>query len=119
MLTIWSHIFFRFLYKLFLAVDANFRLKRKDVSSDENDPGLNHGYAYVVSEREFKEFLKTFGNLVVAGDDKSSCNNYDAIKSASIRGGRGTAASGVGACQCARHDMKRPLGIGDLQLGER
>ncbi|KAH6892681.1 hypothetical protein BKA70DRAFT_1233619 [Coprinopsis sp. MPI-PUGE-AT-0042] len=109
----------QFLYQLFLAVDANFRLKRKDVSSDEHDPGLNHGYAYVVSETEFKDFLKTFGGLVVAGDEKSSCNNYDAIKSASIRGGRGTAASGVGACLCARHDMKRPLGIGDLQLGER
>ncbi|KAJ7303441.1 hypothetical protein DFH08DRAFT_977124 [Mycena albidolilacea] len=29
-----------FLYALFLAINANFRLKRKDVSSEEADPGL-------------------------------------------------------------------------------
>jgi Kyakuja-Dileera-Zisupton transposase len=100
-------------------MDANFRLKRKNVSTDENDPGLNHGYAYFVEEKEFKTFLQEFAGLTIGNDGKSTCNNYDAIKSAAIRGGRGTAASGVGACQCARHDMKRPLGIGDLQLGER
>ncbi|KAH6897836.1 hypothetical protein BKA70DRAFT_1375328 [Coprinopsis sp. MPI-PUGE-AT-0042] len=109
----------RFLYQLFIAVDANFRLKRKDVSNDINDPGLNNGYAYFVPEEEFKAFLKEHAGLLVGNDGKSTCNNYDAIKSASIRGGRGTAASGVGAAQCARHDMKRPLGIGDLQLGEK
>ncbi|KAH6899328.1 hypothetical protein BKA70DRAFT_1526994 [Coprinopsis sp. MPI-PUGE-AT-0042] len=109
----------RFLFQLFLAMDANFRLKRKNVSTDEHDPGLNRGYAYFVEETKFKEFLQEFAGLIVGNDDKSSCNNYDAIKSAGIRGGRGTAASGVGAAQCARHDMKRPLGVGDLQLGEK
>ncbi|EAU83273.2 hypothetical protein CC1G_12790 [Coprinopsis cinerea okayama7 len=107
----------RYVHSLFLALDANFRLKRKDVSSDENDPGLNHRYAYVVDERQFKTFLSQHGSLIE--DDKSTCNNHDAIKSASIRGGRGTAASGVGTAQCSRHDMSRPLGVGDLQKGER
>ena len=37
---------FRFLYALFLALDANFRLKRKDVSSEEKDPGLGTGWAF-------------------------------------------------------------------------
>ncbi|KAH6890716.1 hypothetical protein BKA70DRAFT_1120446 [Coprinopsis sp. MPI-PUGE-AT-0042] len=109
----------RFLYQLFIAVDANFRLKRKDVSSDLHDPGLNNGYAYFVPETEFKEFLKQFVDLAVGNNGKSNCNNYDAIKSASIRGGRGNAASGLGAAQCARHDMKRALGVGDLQRGEK
>jgi hypothetical protein len=36
----------RFLYALFLGIDANFRLKRKDVSSEAKDPGLNHGWAF-------------------------------------------------------------------------
>ncbi|KAJ7735302.1 hypothetical protein B0H14DRAFT_3097623 [Mycena olivaceomarginata] len=31
----------------------------------------------------------------------------------------GTASSGIGAVDCARHNMKRPLAVGDLQLGER
>ncbi|KAH6904562.1 hypothetical protein BKA70DRAFT_1507015 [Coprinopsis sp. MPI-PUGE-AT-0042] len=109
----------RFLFQLFLAMDANFRLKHKNISTDEHDPGLNRGYAYFVEETKFKEFPQEFAGLIVGNDNKSSCNNYDAIKSAGIRGGRGTAASGVGAAQCARHDMKRPLGVGDLQLGEK
>lgn len=32
---------------------------------------------------------------------------------------RGLAASGAGTIDCARHDLKRPNGVGDLQLGER
>jgi hypothetical protein len=107
----------RWLHALFLAVDANFRLTRRNVSTDLRDPGLNHGYAYIVEKEKFKEYLKLFGEQIP--DDKSTCNNHDAIKSASIRGGRGFAASGLGTVQCSRHDMKRPNGSGDLQKGER
>ncbi|KIJ10277.1 hypothetical protein PAXINDRAFT_86313, partial [Paxillus involutus ATCC 200175] len=35
------------LYTVFLAIDANFRLKRKNVSSDEADPALGNGWAYL------------------------------------------------------------------------
>jgi hypothetical protein len=87
------------------------------VSDDMKDPGLNRGYAYIVEETKFKEYLSVFGEKIP--DDKSTCNNHDAIKSASIRGGRGFAASGLGTVQCSRHDMKRPNGSGDLQKGER
>jgi hypothetical protein len=38
--------YFRFLYALFLAIDANFRLMRKDVSSEEKDPGLVRGWGF-------------------------------------------------------------------------
>ncbi|KAH6916353.1 hypothetical protein BKA70DRAFT_1419261 [Coprinopsis sp. MPI-PUGE-AT-0042] len=106
-----------FIYRLFIAVDANFRLRRKDVSSEERDPGLNQGHAFIVGETRFKEHLAEFGEVIT--EDKSTCNNHDAIKSASVRGGRGTAASGVGIAQCSRHDMRRPEGAGDLQKGER
>ncbi|KAJ2912610.1 hypothetical protein MD484_g7802, partial [Candolleomyces efflorescens] len=104
-------------YTLFLGMDANFRLRRVKVSSEERDPGLNKGYAYIVDEGPFKEYLSTYNTQIE--DDKSDCRNHDAIKSASIRGGKGQAASGMGTVQCARHDMKRPLGNGDLQKGER
>ncbi|KAG6877691.1 hypothetical protein C0992_009434 [Termitomyces sp. T32_za158] len=107
----------QWLYSLFLGIDANFRLKRLNVSSQEQDPGLNHGYAYFVEESAFKSYLNRFGTLVP--DDISTCNNHDAIKSASIRGGKGIDASGVGKVECARHDMKRPVSVGDLQKGER
>ncbi|KAJ6524049.1 hypothetical protein B0H19DRAFT_899244, partial [Mycena capillaripes] len=36
----------RFLYALFIALDANFRLKRKDVSSEKKDPGFVKGWAF-------------------------------------------------------------------------
>jgi len=88
-----------------------------NVSSDKNDPGLNHGYAYIVEESKFKAYLDEYDTEI--GEEVSTCNNHDAIKSASMRGGKGTAASGVGTVECIRHDMKRPLSVGDLQKGER
>jgi hypothetical protein len=113
---IYSQLCGRWLYTLFLGIDANFRLKRLNVSSQERDPGLNHGFAYVVDETQFKRYLDEYGDKIP--DAVSTCNNHDALKSASMRGGKGTAASGVGAVDCIRHDMKRPVGVGDLQKGE-
>lgn len=38
-------------------MDADFRMKRKDVSSDDADPGLNNGCAYFVEEKAYKRWL--------------------------------------------------------------
>lgn len=108
---------FRWLYTQFVAIDANFRLKRFNVSNNQRDPGLNHGYAYVVEESRFKQYLATYDKKI--SEEKSTCNNHDAIKLAQQRGVAGTAANGSGTAECGRHDMKRPNGIGDLQKGER
>ncbi|KAJ8472566.1 hypothetical protein ONZ45_g16612 [Pleurotus djamor] len=107
----------QWLYTLFLAIDANFRLKRLDVSTDKKDPPLNKGAGYFVEDSKYKEFLAKFGSLNV--EDENTCHEYDAVKQANIRGGKGTAASGVGTIECSCHDMKRPLSVGDLQKGER
>lgn len=88
-----------------------------NVSNSERDPALNHGYAYMVETKKFTTYLENFDGKV--GEEKSTCNNHDAIKSASSRGGGGTAASGLGTAECSRHDMKRPVAVGDLQKGER
>lgn len=48
----------RWLYALFIAIDANFRLKRRMVSKDSIDPGLSQGWAYFVEETEYKSYLK-------------------------------------------------------------
>lgn len=48
------------LHALFLGLDANFRLKRKNISSDNADPGLGDGWAYFVEEKEYKEHLSKF-----------------------------------------------------------
>ncbi|KAF8867839.1 hypothetical protein BD779DRAFT_1463482 [Infundibulicybe gibba] len=105
------------LYALFVGIDANFRLKRLDVSSNARDPGLNKGYSYVVEEKKFKEFLKDHVDGMPS--EKSTCNNHDAIKSAAMRGGQGIASSGIGTIECSRHNTKRATSVGHLQRGEK
>ncbi|RXW13137.1 hypothetical protein EST38_g12719 [Candolleomyces aberdarensis] len=70
-------------YTLFLGMDANFRLRRVKVSSEERDPGLSKGYSFIVDEAPFKAYLSKYNPKIE--DDKSDCRNHDAIKSASIR----------------------------------
>jgi hypothetical protein len=48
------------LHALFLALDANFRLRRKNVSSNEADPGLSKGWAYNVEETKYKAHLELY-----------------------------------------------------------
>ncbi|KAG2033360.1 hypothetical protein BDR03DRAFT_935695 [Suillus americanus] len=90
------------LYAQFLAIDANFCLARKNVSSDRIDPGLSRGWAYFVEETGFKEFLTDVGKVP---QEKSACARL--------------AATGAGTVDCSRHNFKRPCGVGDLQRGER
>ncbi|KAK7025934.1 hypothetical protein VNI00_015849 [Paramarasmius palmivorus] len=47
----------RFLYTLFLAVDACFRLKRKMVSSEVLDPGFGTGWSYMVPDEPYRRYL--------------------------------------------------------------
>ncbi|KAJ7805227.1 hypothetical protein B0H14DRAFT_3485279 [Mycena olivaceomarginata] len=52
----------RFLYALFLAIDANFRMKR-DVSSEEEDPSLADGVAFFTRVEEYMQHLEKHWNL--------------------------------------------------------
>ncbi|KAG1884562.1 hypothetical protein F4604DRAFT_1878640 [Suillus subluteus] len=87
----------RWLYALFVTIDANCRLKRKTVSSDQVDPGLNAGWAYF----------------------HSTCVSHNAVNMADTKSSRGLAATSIGTIDCARHEFKLPNGVGDLQKGER
>ncbi|KAG1788040.1 uncharacterized protein HD556DRAFT_1434199 [Suillus plorans] len=106
----------RWLYALFLAIDANFRLARKNVSSDQMDPGLNRGWAYFVEERQYKTFLTDVGRCP---QEKSTCASHNAVNLAETKNSRGLAATGAGTVDCSRHNFKRPCGVGDLQKGEK
>ncbi|KAF8136194.1 hypothetical protein EV363DRAFT_1293923 [Boletus edulis] len=88
----------QWLYGLFVAIDANFRLKRKVVSSDVADPGLSCGWAYFVEETAYKSYL---------------------VNAADTKGTTGLTAIGVGTVDCTRHGFKLPCGVGDLQKGEK
>ena len=46
-----------FIYTLFIAIDANFRLKRRLVSNDVRDPSLAPGSGYFVPSKEYTEYL--------------------------------------------------------------
>jgi hypothetical protein len=48
----------RWLYSIFLAIDANFRLKLKARSID--DPELGSGWAYFVEQLEYTEHVKQY-----------------------------------------------------------
>ncbi|KAJ6503653.1 hypothetical protein C8R45DRAFT_818086 [Mycena sanguinolenta] len=104
-----------FLYALFLALDANFRLRRKDVSTEERDPGLGNGWAFFCPVVAYMSHVKRNWDQK---QERSHCVAHDAVDKPD-REARGTASSGIGAVDCARHNMKRPKAVGDLQLGER
>ncbi|KAJ7122459.1 hypothetical protein C8R44DRAFT_831617 [Mycena epipterygia] len=101
----------RFLYALFLAIDANFRMKRKHVSSEEDDPSLGDGIAFFGKVEEYMQHLDKHWDF--EQETKRSDVQYRKAHS------YGTASSGIGTVDCARHNMKCPNGVGDLQKGER
>ncbi|KAJ7301491.1 hypothetical protein DFH08DRAFT_827531 [Mycena albidolilacea] len=105
----------RFLYALFLALDANFRMKRKDVSSEADDPSLGDGIAFFSQVEEYMAHLDKHWDIE---QEKSTCVAHDAVDEPD-REAHGTAASGIGTVDCARHNMKRPNAVGDLQKGEK
>ncbi|KAJ6558713.1 hypothetical protein B0H10DRAFT_2120544 [Mycena sp. CBHHK59/15] len=105
----------KFLYALFLALDANFRLKRKDVSSEEKDPGLGDGWSFYGAVKEYMAYLEKNWDQK---QERSTCVAHDAVDKPD-RESLGTASSGIGTVDCARHNMKRPNAVGDLQKGER
>ncbi|KAG1747926.1 uncharacterized protein EDB91DRAFT_1235827 [Suillus paluster] len=104
------------LYGLFLAIDTNFRLKRKAVSNDSVDPSLSSGWAYFVDDEAYKGFLDSNSDNA---QEKSTCSSHNAVNMADTKPNRGLAATGLGTVDCARHNMKRPNAVGDLQKGER
>ncbi|KAJ7818598.1 hypothetical protein B0H14DRAFT_2373046 [Mycena olivaceomarginata] len=105
----------RFIYVLFLALDACFRLKRGLVSSELKDPGLGTGMAYLLENTEFREYLLTVTDQV----EISTCSSLAALDYANTKFSRGYSSTGVGMGVCARHEFIQPNGVGDLQRGER
>jgi Kyakuja-Dileera-Zisupton transposase len=106
----------QWLYTLFVGIDANFKLKRRKVSSEKVDPSFSKGWSYFVEEQPYKLFLDEHGNQP---QEKSTCSNYDAMAKANSKDARYLDITGAGTVDCVRHDMKRPNGVGDIQKGER
>ncbi|KAK0492877.1 hypothetical protein EDD18DRAFT_1108487 [Armillaria luteobubalina] len=94
--------------RLFVSVDANFRLKRFNVSSDRRDPHLNKGYSYFIDSEIVNAHMENFEDKIA--EEKSTCNDHDAVKLATMRGGKGMSevviAYDIG-CQWGKNLWKR------------
>ncbi|KAG2029378.1 hypothetical protein BDR03DRAFT_880946, partial [Suillus americanus] len=97
-------------------IDANFRLKQHMVWKDSADPGLSHGWAYFVEETTYKTYLHSHDSTL---QQVNTCSSHNAVNMADTKVSQGLAVTGVGTIDCARHNMKLPNGVGDLQKGER
>ncbi|KAJ7711496.1 hypothetical protein B0H16DRAFT_1745106 [Mycena metata] len=103
------------IFTLYLALDACFRLKRRLISSEMRDPALGSGWAYMVENGPYREYLRT----VTDQKEMNTCSGLAALDYANTKFSRGYATTGVGMCVCARHEFVQPNGVGDLQRGER
>ncbi|KAJ7776476.1 hypothetical protein DFH07DRAFT_865693 [Mycena maculata] len=105
----------KFLYILYIAIDACFRLKRRLVSSEMKDPALGSGWAFFTEDKPYREYLKS----VTDQKEMSTCSGLAALDYANTKFSRGYGAMGVGLGVCARHEFVQKNGVGDLQKGER
>ncbi|KAJ6473046.1 hypothetical protein C8R45DRAFT_1103639 [Mycena sanguinolenta] len=105
----------QFLYTLFIALDACFRLKRRLVSSELKDPDLGSGWAYMVDTDPYREYLRG----VTTQKEMNTCSGLAALDHANTKFSRGYSTTGVAMGVCGRHEFVQPNGVGDLQRGER
>ncbi|KAF8169323.1 hypothetical protein K438DRAFT_1983394 [Mycena galopus ATCC 62051] len=89
----------RFLYTLFLALDACFRLKRRLVS--KTGP--------------YRDYLRG----VKKQSEMNTCSGLAALDYANTKFSRGYSTTGVGMAVCTRHEFVQLNGVGDLQKGEQ
>ncbi|KAK7025437.1 hypothetical protein VNI00_015965 [Paramarasmius palmivorus] len=104
------------IYNLTLAMDANFKQKARLRPNDAQDPPLGPGFACTVDHETYlPEVLKHTKDQ----DEISHCVAFSAVYSANTKKSKGLRATGIGSVTCARHEVFRPNGTGDLQKGER
>ncbi|KAJ7238317.1 hypothetical protein B0H12DRAFT_973132, partial [Mycena haematopus] len=110
-------------YTLFLSVDGNFKLQRKNKRDDPDDVALNDGAGYFVETEEYKRYVA----LAKPVDDVSlsdppcipgTCSHFQAARMQNIAKFKNAVISGVVAVQCARHGFYLPQGMVDLTKGE-
>ncbi|KAJ7715855.1 hypothetical protein DFH07DRAFT_762650 [Mycena maculata] len=106
---------YRFLYKLILAMDANFKMKNSIRANERHDPSLGPGWGAFVEPVGYRKHLQKY----IGEKDISTCIAFAALMQKETRNTAGLRVSGVGGCVCARHECMRPNGLGDLQKGER
>ncbi|PPQ97896.1 hypothetical protein CVT26_013070 [Gymnopilus dilepis] len=105
----------KFLYMVFICMDANFRLKNQLVSNYSQDPGLGIGWAYMVPRKPYEKYVLS----KASDDDISTCVGFQALAKANSKYSVGLRYTGTNATVCGRSEMIFPLGVGNLHKGER
>ncbi|KAJ7092018.1 hypothetical protein B0H15DRAFT_922120 [Mycena belliarum] len=105
----------RYKYYLELSEDANFKLINRNIGTEEKDPVVDDGAGYFCNRAEYSEHIRKH----VDEEEISSCSGFQAMFLANAKRVKGLRVTGIGGVTCARHNMWRPNGIGDLQAGER
>ncbi|KAK7675926.1 hypothetical protein QCA50_021145 [Cerrena zonata] len=105
----------RWLYTLFTSIDACFRVKQYDISSEAKDPIIDDGLSYYVKNEPYHKELAKHG----AQDEICSCTGLAALDHANTKFSKGYTATGIGACVCSRHEFLLKNAVGDLQKGEK
>ncbi|PPQ76635.1 hypothetical protein CVT26_012761 [Gymnopilus dilepis] len=125
----------RFLYFVFLCIDANFRLKNQLVSNYSTDPGLGIGWAYMIAREPYEDYVKSRANdldvrygfrrwcldlltISVQDVDSKGCG-LQAVDKAHTKFNKGLRYTGVSSVSCGRSEMLLPCSVGNLQKGER
>ncbi len=103
--------------RLFIAVDANFKLSRFNVSSDISNPCLNKGYSYFIDNKRVDAHLEKFKDKVP--EEVNTCNDHNAVKLATMKGGKGLAITGVGGVVCSCHECRRASSVINLTKGKQ
>ncbi|KAG6807588.1 hypothetical protein H0H92_007027 [Tricholoma furcatifolium] len=104
----------KWLYTLFLAMDANFKLRLKKRGLSDTD--LGPGWAYYVEEGAYQEHLSNY----IDQPEINTCQlEHDAITRANTRHIPGHIVSGTGLILCSRHALIRKNGVADLSKGEK
>ncbi|KAJ7438353.1 hypothetical protein FB451DRAFT_1570308 [Mycena latifolia] len=101
-------------FTLFLSVDGNFKLQRKNKCDDPDDVALNDGNGYFVYKPPYQAYLA----VAKPEEDLGTCSHFRASRMQNLAKFKNAVITGVVAIQCARHGFYMPSGMVDLKKGE-
>lgn len=61
------------MYTLFIAIDANFRLKRRVVSNNARDPALSSGPGYFVPDEDYRKHVLNYADQEDVSHSEALC----------------------------------------------
>ncbi|KAL0571399.1 hypothetical protein V5O48_010568 [Marasmius crinis-equi] len=110
----------RYLFYKFISVNTCFRLKQRQVSSEQKDLGMFTGKAYFVEQEGYQSQMEVMKNIPEEKIDPHCMgNSLAAIKQAYTKFRKGYTTTGCILCLCARHKVVEPNGVADLNVGEK